>query len=274
MLRNVRAELVKQVNRPANWLLLAIAVAQSLVFAYALPYAGLAGAASGSPVAGRGIASMLPDRIVGNAIAGLPVFIGAFALIFGVLVVGSEYGWQTWKTVLTQRPSRVRVYAGKLVAVAAGTLVLVVTLLAAAAVASAVVAAFEDQPMNWPGPASLLRGIAAGWLVAMMWGALGVFLAVALRGVALPIGLGLVWLLAVQNLLTAIAAPLLDWVAQLQKGLPGPNAGALAAALGAPQDTPGVAAIVGSGHATLVVVAYLLAFCAVGGWLLHRRDVT
>ncbi|MGH3392519.1 MAG: hypothetical protein ACRDOO_26925, partial [Actinomadura sp.] len=90
---------------------------------------------------------------------------------------------------------------------------------------------------------------------------------------ALPIGLGLVWLLAVQNLLAGIAAPLLDWVAELQKVLPGPNAGALAAALGAATDTPGVSAIVGSGHATIVVVGYLLAFCVAGGLLLHRRDI-
>ena len=53
-----------------------------------------------------------------------------------------------------------------------------------------------------------------------------------LRGVALAIGLGLVWLLAVQNLLAALAAPLLRLGRAAQKGLPGPNAGSLAAALG------------------------------------------
>jgi type IV secretory pathway VirB2 component (pilin) len=104
-----------------------------------------------------------------------------------------------------------------------------------------------------------------------MWGALGVLLAIGLRSVALPIGLGLVWLLAVQNLLASIAAPLLDWVAQLQKALPGPNAGALAAAFGA--SAPGVGPIVGSGQATAVLAGYLIAFGVLGGWLLHRRDI-
>jgi hypothetical protein len=106
-----------------------------------------------------------------------------------------------------------------------------------------------------------------------MWAMLGAVLAVALRSVALPVGLGLVWMLAVQNLLAAIAAPLLDWVAQVQKGLPGPNAGSLAATLGAPGDTPGVASAVGGGQAALVVAAYLVAFAALGGLLLQRRDI-
>jgi hypothetical protein len=82
-----------------------------------------------------------------------------------------------------------------------------------------------------------------------------------------------VWLLAVQNLLALIAAPLLDWVAQLQKALPGPNAGSLVAALGASGDTPGVEALVGGGRAALIVGGYLLVFAAAGGALLRRRDI-
>lgn len=271
MLTDIRAEITKQVHRPASWLLLAIAVVQSLTFAYVIPYAGYTGTTSG-PVS-RDLAAMLPEQFVGSAIAGLPVFVGALALIFGVLVAGSEYGWETWKTVLIQRPSRVGVYTAKLVTVAVGVLVFVVTLLVFSASASAVVAALANQPMAWPGVLEILRGIGAGWLVTMMWSSLGVLLGIALRGVALPIGLGLVWMLAVQNLLASIAAPLLDWVATLQKGLPGPNAGALVAALVGRTGAPGIDAIVGGTQATVVVAAYLLAFSVLGGWLLRRRDI-
>ena len=80
-------------------------------------------------------------------------------------------------------------------------------------------------------------------------------------------------MLAAENLLAVVAAPLLDWVAQAQKGLPGPNAGSLVAALGAPGDTPGVAATVGAGQAALVLAGYLVAFVLLGGLLLHRRDI-
>ncbi|MFE0022811.1 ABC transporter permease [Amycolatopsis sp. NPDC059021] len=274
MLTNVRAELAKQSRRPATWLLLAIAVVLTLTFGYVIPFAGLNGR-SGAPGSGRGLAAMLPEAVVGSTLGGLPVFVGALALVFGVLVAGSEYGFGTWKTVLAQRPSRATVHGAKTVTVtvAVGTLLGVLALFASTSAASAVVASVENQPMHWPGAADLLIGVGAGWLVTTMWGMLGVLLAVGLRSVALPIGLGLVWLLAVQNLLASIAAPLLDWVAQLQKVLPGPNAGALAAALGANAGTPGVGQIVGAGQATAVVAGYLVVFGVVSGWLLHQRDI-
>src|SRR5690606_21687566 len=138
---------------------------------------------------------------------------------------------------------------------------------------SAVVAALEDRSLVWPSLADLATGAGAGWLALTMWAVLGVLLGIALRGVALPIGLGLVWMLAVQNLLAAIAAPLLDWAAELQKALPGPNVGSLVAELGANEETPGVDALVGAGQATMVVAAYLLVFAVLGGVLLRRRDV-
>jgi ABC-2 type transport system permease protein len=273
MWNSFRAELTKTVKRPATWLLAALGWTLSLLFTYVIPYAGYAGGTDGGPTSDRLLPDMLPGELVGNSISGLPVFFGAIMVILGVLVVGSEYGWGTWKTILVQGPSRLAVYGGKLLVLAAITLGVVVGAFVLGAAASALIAAAESQPAQWPDLAELTRGIGAGWLIAGMWAAFGVLLAVLLRGVALPIGLGLVWLLAIQNLLSGIAAPLLSWVETLQKGLPGPNAGSLVAALGGTSDTPGVATLVSGGQATLVLVAYLIVFAAVGGALLHRRDV-
>jgi ABC-2 type transport system permease protein len=268
-----RAELSKLVRRPAIWLMLVVALVLSLMFTYLVPYAGLSGEATGAPGAQDGLASMLPDQLVGNSIAGLPIFAGAIALVVGVLAIGGEYGWGTWKTVLTQGPSRLTVYAGKLAVVCLTTLVMVASFFGAGAVASYLVASAKDQAMTWPSIGDLAVGFGAGWLIATMWAVLGMLLAIAFRGVALPIGLGLVWMLAVQNLLAGIAAPLLDWVASLQKGLPGPNAGSLVASLGGSEGTPGVAELVGDGQATLVMLAYLVGFAVLGAVLLRRRDV-
>ncbi|MBE1487815.1 ABC transporter permease [Plantactinospora soyae] len=276
------AELYKLVRRPANWLLLTVALVLSLTFTYLVPYAGYVegtGTAGDGPGAGQvgveggGLSGLLPAELVGNSIGGLPIFLGAIMLILGVLTVGGEYGWGTWKTLFTQGPSRLVGYAGKLVALAAATLVAVLAVFATAAVASAVIAGVEGQPMHWPPLAELTVGVGAGWLIATMWACFGALLAVLLRGVALPVGLGLVWLLAVQNLLASLAAPLLDWVAELQKGLPGPNAGSLVAALGAGADTPGVEQVVGGGQAALTLAGYLVGFALVAGAVLHRRDI-
>jgi hypothetical protein len=165
------------------------------------------------------------------------------------------------------------VYAAKLTVACLAALAGVLAFFVAGAAASAIIASAEGRALDWPGAGDLVQGIGAGWLVAAMWTVLGVLLAVALRSVALPVGLGLVWLLAVQNLLALIAAPLLTWVADLQKGLPGPNAGSLVAALGASSSTPGVESVVGGGQAALVLAGYLVVFAVLGGALLRRRDI-
>ncbi|PWU46715.1 ABC transporter permease, partial [Micromonospora globispora] len=118
MSRSFRAETVKLVRRPASWLLLAITLVLSLIFTYVFPYASIAGGTAG-PNADRTLPMLLPDRLVGNSLGGLPVFLGSIVLILGVLTVGGEYGWGTWKTVLSQGPSRLEVYAGKLLTLAA-----------------------------------------------------------------------------------------------------------------------------------------------------------
>jgi ABC-2 type transport system permease protein len=272
VLGDIRAEGRKLVRRPAIWTLLVVELLLGLSFTYLIPYAGYAGGTAG-PTADRGLAALLPDRLVGNSIGGLPVFLGSLMLILGVLVMGSEYAWGTWKTVLTQDPSRLRVYAAKLTVACLAALTGVLAFFVAGAAASAIIASAEGRALDWPGVGDLVQGIGAGWLVAAMWTVLGVLLAVALRSVALPVGLGLVWLLAVQNLLALIAAPLLTWVADLQKGLPGPNAGSLVAALGASSSTPGVESVVGGGQAALVLAGYLVVFAVLGGALLRRRDI-
>jgi ABC-2 type transport system permease protein len=266
------AETIKLVKRPANWLLLAVALLLALLFTYVIPYAGYKGG-TGGPTADRGLADVLPANLVGNSIGGLPVFLGAIMVILGVLAVGGEYGWNTWKTVLAQRPSRLSVYAGKVTALMVAALAVVLAIFVTGLGASLIIASIENQSLALPSVKDLLVGVGAGWLLAAMWTSFGVLLAVLLRGVALALGLGLVWLLAVQNLLALLAAPLLDFIAQAQKGLPGPNAGSLAAALGSTSDTPGVDALVGGGQAAIVVVAYLLGFLIVGAVELRRRDI-
>jgi ABC-2 type transport system permease protein len=157
--------------------------------------------------------------------------------------------------------------------VAAGTLLLTAVLLLVTAACSLAVAAAEDAPIVWPPVAEVAQGLAAGWLVTTMWAMLGVLLAVALRGVAMPIGLGLVWLLAVQNLISGIAAPLIGWVDDVQPWLPGGAAGSLIASLGARVGTPGIAELTTPGRATLVSAAYLCVFAAAAGAVLRRQDI-
>ena len=210
-----------------------------------------------------------------NAIAGLPLFGGALLLVLGGLVMGSEYGWDTLRTMFTQRPRRLAIFGGKLIALGVVVTALVLATFAADAATSWGLATVESAPTNWPSLGDLAVGIAAGLLIAGTWTAVGVVLAVLLRGTALPIGLGLVWLLALENLIRGAAA-LLDVFDTVQKALPGVNAGSLVAELvsASGEGTPGVSAVVGGGQAAAVLVAYTVVGLGAAAIILQRRDVT
>jgi hypothetical protein len=135
------------------------------------------------------------------------------------------------------------------------------------------VTSIEHADVAWPAAGEIAKDAAGAWLIATMWGTAGAALAVWLRAVALPVGIGLVWLLAVQNLISGVAAPLLDWIDTLQRFLPGGAAGSLVAALGARANTPGVAALAGPTEAIVVLAAYLMVFSVIPGVLLRTRDL-
>jgi len=87
-----------------------------------------------------------------------------------------------------------------------------------------------------------------------------------------------IWALVIEQLVRGFASTL-DAVDVLQRWLPGTNAGALVAALGAPtqeqgRGTPGITDVVGGTHATLVIAAYLITLTAATAIVLCRRDVT
>src|ERR1044072_1385186 len=140
----IAAELLVLRKRPATWILLGIWTFLGVFFAYVIPYALDPEDAVG------GVASLFPRELPGTLLEGFPFFGGVFALMLGVLAFGSDYGWDTLKTLFTQRPGRGRVFAAKLAAPGIALVAFVVTLFAAGAVASTVIARIEDTPVVWP----------------------------------------------------------------------------------------------------------------------------
>ena len=277
-----RAELLKLRKWPAMWILAAVLLVLSQVFGYAFPYVayrsgGGSGFAAGETPA-QLLADTLPGRLVPNTLGGFPMFAGAIALIIGALVAASEYGWGTLKTILAQRPRRRSLLAGKLLSMATAILALVLAVFAVNALWSWVIAATEGMPADWPSVLDLGRGIGAGWLILGMWSLLGALLGILFRSTSLAVGLGLVWALAVENLVRGFAG-VLGFLDAFQRGLPGVNAGSLVAALGAatldqPGGTPGVTAVVSGPQALLVLGAYVAVLTLVAGVAMQRQDVT
>lgn len=280
MYDTVRAELFKLRKRPAAWVLLAAAAVLSQVFGYLIPYLAYTTGDSDS-FAGRAspqdqLASTLPDQLLINTIGGFPVFAGALALVLGALMFGGEYGWGTVKTMLTQGPGRGSVLAGQLVALGVALVIGVAVLTVLSAATTTGIALAENQPLDWPSVGGLAGGLGAGWLVLMMWATLGAMLGVTLRSVALPIGLGVVWVLGVENLVSAMATSVLTALQPVRDVLPGVNAGSLVAAVMPAQVTeppPGVTASVSEPRALLTLGMYVVVCAAVAAWTSRRRDV-
>lgn len=277
-----RAEALKTVKRPAMWILASVFLLLAQVFGYLIPYVayrtgGGTGFAAGETTS-QLLTDTLPASLVRNTLGGFPMFAGAIAMIIGALVTGSEYGWRTLKTMLTQRPGRFSVLAGKLVALVVTSLALVVAVFVLNALWSWVIASVEGQRAVWPSLAEVARGLGAGSLIIIMWSLFGALLGILFRGTSLAVGLGLVWALVVENLVRGFAG-LLGFLEALQKVLPGVNAGSLVASLGAatqdqPGGTPGVTAVVSGSQAVVVLLAFVAAFAVIAGLTLRRQDVT
>jgi ABC-type transport system involved in multi-copper enzyme maturation permease subunit len=270
----IAAELLVMRKRPATWILLGIWTFLGVFFAYVIPYALDPEDAIG------GVAALLPQELPATLLEGFPFFGGVFALMLGVFAFGSDYGWDTLKTLFTQRPGRLRVFAAKLAAVGLALVPFVLALFAAGAVASVVIAQIEDAPVVWPSAWLLVRAVGAGWLILATWAALGALLGVLTRGTSLAVGVGILYALVIEGLLSAFADSV-DVLQPLTDVFLRANGYSLVKSLGASVESIGSSGpgsfsgpFVGSGQALAALVLLSGLFVAAAATLLRRRDVT
>lgn len=275
MTKGLAAELLVVRKRASTWILLLVWTLLALVFAYIVPYVQYLNGSTRRP-----LEDLLPPHLVAQLTVGFPFFGGVIALMLGVLAVGSDYGWGTLKTLFTQRSGRLRIFAAKLGGLALTLVAFVLVVYAFGALASYLIAAREGVDGGSPSAWLLVRGLGAGWLILAAWAALGVLLAVLSRGTSLAIGIGILYALVIEGLLSALASEigLLDHLVQLFLRA---NGYSLAAALGvAAADMsdrgPGSFSgpLVSGGQALLVLAVYLVVLLAGSASLLRRRDVT
>lgn len=277
MMRSVAAELLVLRKRTSTWVLMAIWVTLAMLFSYLLPYLTYGGSTEAPtqvPLAG-----LLPQSLDDTLLTGFPFFGGVFALMLGVLAIGSEYGWDTLKTLFTQRAGRLKMFAAKLAAVALGLIPFVLVVFVAGAVASYFIAQAEGAEILWPSARSLMGALAAGWFILGVWAAFGVLLAVLSRGTALAVGIGILYTFIIEGLISTLASAI-SWLEPLVEYFLRANAYSLVMALGVPVDAfadngPGsfFGPFVDGGQATLVLTAYMAGFLLLSAVLLRRRDV-
>ncbi|WP_367620148.1 ABC transporter permease [Nocardia sp. PE-7] len=276
---SVRAEAVRLGRWPAFWIVLGTWILLNLTFAYLFNYLAYASGESGAMSDGLPrevlLGQLVPAAVPEVFTQGMSMFGGALVLILGALAVGSGYGWGTWKTVFTQGPSRVAAVAGLLLSLLAVVLALVLVAFAVDIGIATVIAASESQPIIMPSLDDALIGILTGTAILGMWTLAGAVIGAIARGPALAVGLGLVWVLVVENLLRGVAG-IFGPIEAVTYLLPGTAAGSLAGAMRTVEGpaTPGVLDILTRGESFALLAAYVMAFAGGTIWLMARRDLT
>ncbi|WP_051161386.1 ABC transporter permease [Nocardia brevicatena] len=277
-LASIRAETLRLRGWPAFWIVLGTWIALNLVFTYLFNYlaysSGEQTAMSDGLPPDRLLPQLLPSAVPEVFTQGMAMFGGALMLILGALTTGSGYGWGTWKTVLTQGPSRTDAATatlGCLFTVAVGV---VLTAFAVDLGVATLIAFTESQPIVMPTVEQSIAGIGTGVAILGMWTLAGALIGAIARGPALAVGLGLVWVLVVETLLRGVEN-IFSPISVVTDHLPGTAAGSLAGAMrdSTAPTTPGVLDILGRGEAALVLLVYLAVFGVGTVWLVRTRDL-
>jgi ABC-2 type transport system permease protein len=278
MIASLRAELLRLRKWPVTWVITGVWLTLNVFFGYLLDYLSYRDAVGGGDrrLAAALLTQLSPAQVPSTMVTGLPMFGSALVLILAALATGSGYGWNTWRTVFTQGPGRLSALGGTLLALAVVVVGFTVLTLLTDLAASTIVTAVEGQALTWPGPGAVAEGLGGALLIGGTWAAGGALIGILARSPGLSVGLGLVWVLIVENLLRGVAS-LLGALEAVTDVLPGTAAGSLVGALGAagaaePGGAPGVLTVLSGGQSIGLLALYLVAFVTVAALVLTRRD--
>lgn len=280
LLRSARAELLRLRRWPAVWVVVMAWLTLNAMFGYVFGYVSYVSGDNNFSSEGQTPAELLvvllPADLANQLPQGMPLFGGAIMMVLGAIVAGNGYGWGTWKTALTQGPSRTSVLGGSLAALTVFVLGIVALTLVTDAAMAVAVALAESESMALPGAGDLIRSTGVAFLVMETWALAGYLLGTVARGPAVPVGLGLVWALVVENLLRGVGGSL-SWVDSLTHLLPGTAAGSLVGQLvgvsDGPDETPGLLESISFDRALGTVLGYAIVLSLLTWWLVRRRDV-
>ncbi|MGY1753354.1 ABC transporter permease subunit [Blastococcus sp. SYSU D01042] len=215
---------------------------------------------------GPGVAFPSAEELLGvsGIVSGLSAaasFFGVVALAFWALATASDYSSGLVRVLAAAEPRRWRLVAGKWLALAVMTagatlVALVVNLMTAPVAASA--GGFE--PTAW-GEDLLPIALSATvnlYLSLLVWGTIGLALAVVTRSAGVAIGAGVGYVLLLEAVITAALASVAEW-------LPGTTISALA---------DGGTAELGYHGALGLGLAYIALAAVVSFAVFRRRDIT
>lgn len=188
-------------------------------------------------------------------------FLGVVTLAYWAIAVATDYSTGLIRLLVQAEPRRLRLLAGKAVALGAWTaLVTTVATAVSALVAVPMARATGISTAAWS--SDVLETLATAWtntyLALLVWGTFGLVIAVLSRSSAVAIAAGVGYVLIIENMVELVADQLAAW-------LPGSTLDALAS--GGTADIPYATAIaLGAGYAALGLALAVLVF--------SRREIT
>jgi ABC-2 type transport system permease protein len=281
VLHSTRADLLRLRKWPAVWVTVGAWLTMNAMFAYIFNYVTYTSGENNFSNEGQSraelLATLLPTALPEQLAQGMPMFGGAIMMVLGAIVAGNGYGWGTWKTVLTQGPSRTSTLAGSLSAMTVFVAGVVAATLVTDYAMSLGVALTESQSTSLPAFGDTAQAVGVAFLVMEMWALAGYFLGTIARSPAVSVGLGLVWAMVIENLLRGVGDSL-AWVGSFTHVLPGTAAGSLVGQMigkvGGPDATPGLLDTLSFDRALWTTLVYVVLLPLVTWWLVRRRDVT
>jgi ABC-2 type transport system permease protein len=280
ILASVRAEWFKLLRRPAIWVTIALLLALAVGIGYLVTYLLVTHSpqSHGAPADLAAVRTDLyPASLVKKSLANASTLDAVFALILGVLAQGSEYAWQTVKTAQTQLPGRLAITLGRLLAIALLILLTVLALYATDALAASLIALADGKSTSLPSATVIAEGIGAEWLIFGFMAMLGFGLATLFRQSAIAIGLGLAYVLLIENLVFSLLVPLGDPFRRIHDWFPIARASDLQQSFGQVASVVGIE-IVHSGEvditrAVLVLALWSCGLAVLSGALVRFRDI-
>lgn len=278
MLASFLAELLKLKERPAVWVLLLLFVTIFILFSYLFIYVlvMIAPEDAASPPESPDplLQGILPENVTYTILDPFDNSGAAIALILGALAIGSEYGWDTLKTVLTLPQSKPGFLSSKLLALLTVAGVFTTVVFAVGFLSSYAAASLEGAAVEWPATWRLVRAAGAGLLILAVFIALGFFLAVLFKGTALATGIGLIYVLFLENSFVGLQSQS-DTLQRISQFLPTKNATDLTRSFSGeiPREVVSQLEIIEPSRAALVLCVYLVVFVGLSFLIFHIRDV-
>lgn len=190
--------------------------------------------------------------------------LGVVTLSFWAVATASDYTTGLIRLLVQAQPRRLRLLAGKLIALLCWTAVSATIATVVVVAASPLLAGATGlSTANWESDLSAVIGLVLGawantFLAMLVWGSIGLAIAVVTRSSAIAIGVGLGYVLVIEGLIRLVAPDIADW-------LPGATLSAIAGGGSAAVEYP-MALGLGLAYATIGLI--------IAGLTVTRRDIT